>query len=73
MTELELKVIQPLVEKIIIKFYCRYVDDTLVLIKPEHIDQVHNLINSFHKSLKFTVDTFNDYSVHFLDLIKLDM
>ena len=72
MTELESKIIKPLMNKDIIKFYCRYVDDTLVLIKPEHIDYVHDLINSFHDSLNFTVDNFNDSSVHFLDLLVLD-
>ena len=72
MTELESKIIKPLIDKNIIKFYCRYVDDTLVMIKPEHIEQVHTLINNFHKSLNFTVDTFDNTNVHFLDLLILD-
>ena len=72
MTELESKIIKPLIDRGIVKFYCRYVDDTLVLIKPENIDYVHNLINNFHPNLKFTVDTFNDSSVHFLDLLIMD-
>ena len=72
MTELESRIIKPLIDKGIIKFYCRYVDDTLVLIKPENIDYVHNLINNFHPNLKFIVDTFKDSSIHFLDLLILD-
>ena len=72
MTELEKRIIKPLIDDGIIRFYCRYVDDTLVLIKPEHIDHVHNLINSFHTNLKFTVDKFEDTTIHFLDLLILD-
>ena len=72
MTELESKIIKPLINNNIIKFYCRYVDDTLVLIKPENIEYVHSLLNNFHSNLQFTVDIFNDSSVHFLDLLILD-
>ena len=72
MVDLEEKIIKPLINKNIIKFYSRYVDDTLVLIKPDNIAYVHNLINTYHKNLKFTVDTFDDNLVHFLDLLILD-
>ena len=44
MTELEIKIIKPLVDKGIITFYCRYVDDTLVLLKPNY---VHKLLLLF--------------------------
>ena len=47
------------------------VDDTLVLVKPNNVQKVLNILNSFHKNLKFTVDTFPDDIVHFLD-IKID-
>ena len=72
MADLEEKIIKPLINSNIIKFYSRYVDDTLVLIKPENINYVHNLLNSYHKNLKFTVDTFEDNLIHFLDLLILD-
>ena len=72
MTELELKVVQPLIDNGIIKFYCRYVDDTLVLIKPENIQYVHDLLNSFNSNIQFTVDIFDNDNVHFLDLLILD-
>ena len=72
MTELELKVIQPLIDNGILKFYCRYVDDTLVLIKPENIQYVHDLLNSFNNNIQFTIDTFENNNVHFLDLLILD-
>ena len=51
-----------------IKFYRRYVDDTLVLIKPCDIPWVLKKFNSFDKNLNFTVDKFEDGKVHFLDL-----
>ena len=52
----------------IIAFYRRYVDDTLVLIKPKDIPFVLNKFNSFDKNLKFTVDNFENGKIHFLDL-----
>ena len=55
MTELENTIIKRLFDNGKIKFYCRYVDDTLLLIKPEDIHLVLNLFNSFHKNLSFTV------------------
>ena len=72
MTELEINIIKPLIVKGIIKFYCRYVDDTLVLLKPNDVDYVHKILNSFHKNIQFTVDTFEDSNIHFLDLMILD-
>ena len=40
---------------------------TLVLIKPENVQKVLMKLNSFHKSLNFTFDSFPD-AVHFLDI-----
>ena len=37
-------------------FYGRYVIDTLVVIKPEDLDRVHNALNNFDRNLKFTQD-----------------
>ncbi len=51
-----------------IKFYKRYVDDTLVLIKPSDIPVVLEKFNSFDPNLKFTVDKFSDGVIHFLDI-----
>ena len=48
-------------------FYGRYIDDTLVIIKPEDLNRVHNALNSFDCNLKFTLDTFHDIVPHFLD------
>ena len=52
----------------ILKFYCRYVDDTLVLVKEDQIDKILKEFNSFHNNLRFTVDKFENEDVHFLDL-----
>ena len=68
MVELEREIIEPLISDGTLKFYTRYVDDTLVLLKPNDIQNVLNKLNSYHESLKFTVDTFDDDNVHFLDL-----
>ena len=71
MTELENVLIKDLLDIGTIAFYARYVDDTLVLVKPNDVQKVLNKLNSFHKNLKFTVDTFPDDIVHFID-IKID-
>ena len=53
-------VIDKFISDSVIKFYVRYVDDILVSIKPHDVDKVLNKLNSFHKNLRFTVDTFAD-------------
>ena len=68
LTELEEKIVSQLFNDEFIKFYIRYVDDTLVLVKRQDIDHVFAKLNSFHPNLRFTVDPFLDNKVHFLDL-----
>ena len=51
MTEFEKIVVNELLEKGIIKNYMRYVDDTLMLIKPNDIPIVLEKFNSFNKNL----------------------
>ena len=68
LTEFEKQIVEDLIEAGTIKFYRRYVDDTLVLIKPCDIPLVLKKFNSFDKNLNFTVDKFKDGKVHFLDL-----
>lgn len=68
MTELEKTIVLGLFGDQLIKFYGRYVDDILVLAKPAHTEEILNRrLNSFHKNLCFTVDTFDD-NVRFLDV-----
>ena len=69
MTELEKIVLPKLFEEEMIKFYVRYVDDTLVMIKEEKVNEVLQRFNEFDKNLQFTVDTFDDGIVHFLDIL----
>ena len=68
MTELENKVIKPLINDGTLKFYSRYVDDTLLVVKPQDVSRIHKLLSSFDKNLKFTVDLFENEVPHFLDL-----
>ena len=68
MTELERAVVDDLVDDGTLKFYARYVDDTLLLVKPEDTDEILRKFNKFHKNLKFTVDKFENSVPHFLDL-----
>ena len=71
MTELE-TVIVKLFAANLLKFYIRYVDNTLALIKESDINIVLKKLNSFHPSLKFTVDKFDDGIVHYLDIKTVD-
>ena len=68
MTELELGVVDSLIANGRIRFYARYVDDTLLLVKPEEVDDILSQFNNFHRNLEFTVDKFEECVPHFLDL-----
>ena len=68
MTELETIVVDKMMQNGLIKFYSRYVDDTLVVVKPEHINSILDAFNKFDKNLEFTVDKFENCVPHFLDL-----
>ena len=65
LTEFEKQIVEDLIQAGTIKFYRRYVDDTLVLIKPCDIPSVLKRFNSFDKNLNFTVDRFESGKVHF--------
>ena len=51
MTELGDVVTKPLIANGTIKFYTRFVDDTLLVIKPGNVKKVHNALNQFDKNL----------------------
>ena len=68
MTELEKVCVQKLIDDGTIKFYARYVDDTLMMVKPESIDKVHKEFEKFDQNLKFTVDKFENEVPRFLDI-----
>ena len=68
MTECEKVIVDHLVKEGTIKFYVRYADDTLLLVKCQDIDKVLEAFNAVNKSLKFTVDKFENETPHYLDL-----
>ena len=68
LSEFEDIIVSELVNTGVIKFYRRYVDDILLLIRPSDIQFVLDKFNSFDQNLKFTFDDFPDGNVHFLDL-----
>ena len=51
-----------------IKFYARYVDDFLFIVKSEDVRRIKNLLNNFDPNLRFTVDLFQNELPHLLDL-----
>ena len=67
--EFEETIVSNLINSGTIKFYCWYITDTLALIKPSNISTVLDKFNSFNKNLQFTVDTFSDGVIHFLDIL----
>ena len=72
MTELESVIVDKLFAANLLKFYIRYVDDTLALIKEPDIGIVLKKLNSFHPSLKFTFETLDHGIVHYLDVKTVD-
>ena len=72
MAELEIKVVDSLFKDGLLKFYIRYVDATLALIKESDIDNVLSKLNGFHPSLNFTVEKFDDGVAHYLELKIID-
>ena len=72
MTELETIIVDKLFAANSLKFYICYVNDILVLIKESANNIVQNKLSSFHPSLKFTVEKFDDVIVHYLDIKIVD-
>ena len=68
LTEFENVDVTLLMEIGILKFYCRYGDGALALVKEDQIDKMLKAFNSFHINLWFTVDKFENKDVHFLDI-----
>ena len=66
--EMEDKVIKKLINNGTIKFYSRFVDDTLLLIKEKDVELVKAEFEKFDKNLKFTYDMLEDKNPHFLDI-----
>ena len=66
LTAFENVIVKPLTETGVLKFYCRYVDDTLVMIKNHKMLHILNSFHSFNKNLRFTIDRFDNDNIHFL-------
>ena len=49
-------------------FYYRYVDDTIICVKKEHVKDVINTFNLYHKNLQFTYELEQSNSLNFLDI-----
>ena len=67
MTELENKVIKTLMSDGTAKFYCWFVDDTLLVVKLQDVSHIYKLLKGFDKNLKFTIHLFENEVPHFLD------
>ena len=50
------------------KFWGRYVDDTGVVIKKDHEDELFNHINNIHESIQFTIEKEQEDTLPMLDL-----
>ena len=68
MTEFEQTVVKPLIDRKLITFYSRYVDDTLLLIKPDTIDLILDFFHKFDRNIRFTFDLFENTTPYFLDI-----
>ena len=58
--EVERLVVDKLIKDGLVKFYIRYVDSTLVLVKVKDINNIMKQLNSFEKSIEFTIDRLED-------------
>ena len=63
MKECEKVIVDNLVKEGTMKFYVRYIDDTLLLVKRQDIDKALKRFNGSGKNLEFTVDRFENESM----------
>ena len=68
MIECEKLKVDNLVKEGTIKFYIRYADYTLLLVKCQDNDKVLKAFNWFDNNIKFTLDRFENETPHFMDL-----
>lgn len=45
-----------------------YVDDSLWIINKNSVEKAHNILNSYHPRIKFTLETENGKGINFLDM-----
>ena len=68
MTEFEQQTVKKLIDQGLITFYCRYVDDTFLLIKRNTINTILEHFHKFDRNIRFTYDLFENTTPHFLDI-----
>ena len=68
LTEFEKVVVTPLMESGISKFYCKYVNNALVLVKVDLIYKILKLFISFHNNFQFTAEKFENEEIRLLDI-----
>ena len=52
-----------------IKFWRRYVDDTICFVKIGSIEYIRSVLNSFHKNIQFTYEVESNAKLPFLDVL----
>ena len=62
------RTLMPQLEKIM-KPWKRYVDDTITYIKTDSITCVLDILNGFHKNIKFTYEPESNGKISFLDVL----
>ena len=67
MVELERSVIPTLMDNI--KYWTRYVDDTLCYKKKDSVHYVLKMLNGFHRNIQFTYEVETDSKISFLDVL----
>ena len=66
MIQVDRVVVKKLFTKGYLKFYIRFMNDTLIFMKKKSdVSIVLQALNGFHKNLNFKVDTFEKVKVHF--------
>ena len=66
MTGLKDVIIRSLIHNATIKFCSRFVDDTLLVMKPENV-RMHKPLNKFYNNLHFIVDMLQNEVSHYLE------
>ena len=66
---LELEIIKKYLDKKIVLFYCRYVDDGFLLVRKRYKNIILSEMNNFDPFLKFTSDEMVNNSIKYLDTI----
>lgn len=51
-----------------VSFFKRFFDDCFLIVRLSKVNEILNLFNSFHPSLKFTCELEEDNSINFMDL-----